>query len=121
MSAIYVLDEIVLKPGMLQRYRQKLELRYLPGARRRGLQLLHSWVHPPVELQGESNRLLLLWRLDGPEAFWRMRAQVGSDPEAAAWWAESEPYTLARSRRFMLEAEDLAALPVGDGTGPSPD
>ena len=32
MSAIYVLDEIILKPGMLQRYRQKLELRYLKAA-----------------------------------------------------------------------------------------
>lgn len=103
MSAIYILDRVTLRPGQLQTYQKGLRERYLPGARERGMELVGSWITPPVELE-EGNELVTLWSLPGVETFWKIRSGSAS-PELEAWWKESDQLTLSRERKFMTSAE----------------
>jgi hypothetical protein len=100
-ETIYVMDRIVLRPGMLEPYRRAWEERYLPGARARGMELVRAWVTPPVEVSGESNEVIQVWALSGAGAFWAMRAQAGADPSVAAWWQEIDRYALRRERCLL--------------------
>ena len=67
MSAIYILDRVQLRPGQLQAYQRALRERYLPGARKRGMELIGSWITPPVEVE-EGNELVTIWSLPSIEA-----------------------------------------------------
>jgi hypothetical protein len=104
MDAIYILDRVQLRPGQLQAYQQALRERYLPGARERGMELVGSWITPPLEID-EGNELVTLWSLPSTEAFWAMRAAASASPELAAWWEESDQLTLSRERKIMTPAE----------------
>jgi hypothetical protein len=104
-SGIFILDRITVQPGRLREYRELLEQRYLPGAVQRGMQLVGSWVSPPVELEGESSDLLLLWSLAGVEAFWAMRGQASADPTVGDWWKQSEHLLVSRERRLLAPAD----------------
>jgi hypothetical protein len=103
MSAIYILDQVKLRPGQLQAYQKALRERYLPGARERGMELIGSWVTPPVEVE-QGNELVTLWSLPSIELFWEMRSGSAA-PELEAWWKESDQLTLGRERKFMTPAE----------------
>ncbi len=103
MSAIYILDRVKLRPGQLQAYQQTLREGYLPGARKRGMELIGSWTTPPVEV-AEGNELVTLWALPSIESFWAMRAGSGA-PELATWWEESDRLVESRERKFMTPAE----------------
>ena len=107
MSEIYVLDRVTVQPGRLREYRDLLERRYLPGAGRRGMQLVGSWVTPPVEVEGESSDLILLWSLAGVADFWAMRGQASADPAVGDWWKESDDLVVSRERRFMAPADQV--------------
>lgn len=108
-DAIFVLDELVIAPGMLADFLDALEERYRPGAEARGQRLLHRWVTPPTTAAGATHTVLLVWRLDGVAGFWGMRSQ-NSTPEVAAWWADAERFFVSRTRRFAAEFEALPAL-----------
>ena len=103
MSAIYILDRVKLRPGQLKTYQRALSERYLPGARERGMELIGSWVTPPVEVE-QGNELVTLWSLPSIETFWAMRSGSAA-PELEAWWKESDQLTLSRERVFMTPAE----------------
>ena len=98
---IYVLDEMTVKPGMLRQYQEAYAREYVPGAEARGMRLVGSWTTPPLELEGESNVLLVLWSLDDVSSFWKARRAAGIDPQAQAWWREAEAYQVRRSRKFL--------------------
>jgi hypothetical protein len=100
---IYILDRVSIKPGQLSRYQQRLREQYLPGARARGLQLVGSWVTPPLEVE-QGNELLLLWSLPDVRAFWAMRAG-GGDPDAVAFWQQAAQLGEHRERRFLCRVE----------------
>jgi hypothetical protein len=103
MSAIYVLDRVKLRPGGLAPYQQALRERYVPGALERGMELIGSWVTPPVEVE-EGNELVTLWSLPSIEAFWAVRSGSATG-ELEAWWKESDQLTLSRERKFMTKVE----------------
>jgi hypothetical protein len=108
-TSIFVLDELELRPGMLEPFREALARDYLPLAEARGMKLLHTWVSPPVELASGGTRVLIVWRLAGVPGFWRMRAQ--SDPAALdAWWRSCERFAVSRTRRFAADADALGEL-----------
>ena len=52
---IYVLDEMTVKPGMLQQYQEAFAREYVPGAEARGMRLVGSWTTPPLELDGDPH------------------------------------------------------------------
>jgi len=103
MSAIYILDRVTVRPGQLQAYQKTLREGYLPGARERGMELVGSWITPPVEVE-EGNELVTPWSLPSVEAFWAVRSGSAS-PELEAWWKESDQLTLSRERKYMVPAE----------------
>lgn len=105
---IWLLDRYEVKPGRLRELQSGLESRYLPGARRRGLTLVGQWITPPLELAQQGNELLVLWSLPDREAFWRMRAGSGADPEVRAWWAEADALVVRRERQFLGAPQDAA-------------
>lgn len=106
-APIIVLDELQLKPGMLEAFLEALESRYRPGAEARGQRLLHSWVTPPSETAGVGLSVLLVWELAGVPGFWQMRSQ-NATPEVQAWWADCEAFIESRTRRFAVGADALA-------------
>jgi hypothetical protein len=108
-TPVFVLDELELRPGMLAGFRDALAREYVPGAEARGMQLLHTWVTPPVELAAGGTRVVLVWRLEGPEGFWRMRAQR-DEAAVEAWWRSCERFATSRTRRFAADADALEAL-----------
>ncbi len=103
---ITIIDDLELRPGMLEPFLEAMNADYRPGAEQRGLRLVHTWVTPPAELDGGGTRVLLVWQVDGVPGFWRMRSQSGS-PEVARWWQACERFTVSRSRRTAVEAEAL--------------
>lgn len=106
---ITIIDELELRPGMLQPFLEAMHADYRPGAEERGLTLLHTWVTPPVELEEGGTHVLLVWQVDGVPGFWRMRSRSAS-PEVAEWWKRCERFAVSRSRRFAVEAEALPRL-----------
>jgi len=103
MSAVYIVDEIELKPGCLQEYRERFQREYLPKARERGMNLLHTWLTPPVELEDGTNQLLFVWSVPDIEAWWQMRAMAMQDPDVSRWWKETEHYATYHERRFLTD------------------
>jgi hypothetical protein len=108
-GAITLLDELDLRPGMLEEFLHAFDAQYRPGAEARGLRLLHTWVTPPVELAGITTRVVLVWQIDGLEGFWAMRSQ-NSSPEVEAWWRDCERFIVSRTRRYAVEADALASF-----------
>ena len=105
MATVFVLDQIQLRPGKLGEFREKLAREYVPAASSRGLQLVDSWLTPPLELKDDGNDLVLLWSLENVGAFWKMRALQSADPEGASWWAGTDAWVASRSRKFMTRQE----------------
>jgi hypothetical protein len=105
-SSVFVLDELELRPGRLEAFRDALRRDYLPGARLRGMELLHTWVTPPVELAAGGTRVVLVWRVEGAAGFWRMRAQR-DEAAVAAWWRTCDRFAVSRTRRFAADADAI--------------
>ena len=97
----YILDRVTVQPGRLGEYRERVAREYLPLARERGMELVGSWIAPPLELHDESNDLYLLWSF--PE-FWTMKRQ-SREQGAAAWWEDSAELTVTRERLYLAAAE----------------
>ncbi len=100
-TAGFILDRITVQPGRLAEYRERLARDYLPLARERGMELVGSWIAPPLELEDESNDLVLLWSF--PE-FWAMRGQA-REQGAGAWWDANEELAVSRERIFLAPTE----------------
>ena len=60
---IQILDEILIAPERIPEVLALLDERYLPKAAARGLTLQQRWVSPPVAIDGQPNRLWLLWQV----------------------------------------------------------
>jgi len=109
MSRILILDEIVVKPGQAAVYRAAYESNYMPGARRRGMQLEQSWRHPPLQDIDElPTTFYFLWSVEGVEGWWRMRMSRNADGtderfEKHRWWLQSDLMTLERKRTFLSD------------------
>ena len=100
-DAVFILDRIRIRPGEVETYQRGLREQYVPAARERGMELVGSWLTPPVEVE-QGNELVLLWSLADAEGFWAMRRH--SD-EAASFWKDMEAATLSRERVFMASVE----------------
>jgi len=103
---IIVLDELHLKPGMLETFLAALESSYRPGAEARGQKLRHTWITPPTETAGVGLSVLLVWELAGVPGFWQMRSQ-NATPEVSAFWSDCEALIESRTRRFAVGANAL--------------
>ena len=85
---VFVIDDLVAKPGRGEELLRAYLARYAPGARERGMTLVHQLVSPAYWLPDGSNRLLFVWTVAGAAGAWRMKHAGRQDPELAAWWTE---------------------------------
>lgn len=121
-APVFILDEIVVKPGMAPAYRDAYEQRYVPTAQQRGMQRVGSWRNPPLQDFDElPTTFYFLWSVTDVQGWWRMRMSRNADGsdqrfEKHRWWQESDRMTLSRKRTVLssLETSPLAA------TGPAP-
>ena len=106
---IWLIDEIELLPDVADDFFSAFDARYLPGARERGMELVHRWITPPEPPPGVGPTVILVWQLAGVPGFWRMRSQNGA-PEIGDWWREAERYCVRRTRRFAVAADARAGF-----------
>ena len=104
LAKIYILDEIEPRPGLLDAYRREYLADYAPAARERGMTLESVRMSPPVRLPDGGNRLHFLWSVPDLTGWWRMRFAGEADKQR--WWARSSELAVARSRRFLTDADD---------------
>jgi len=110
-SALYVVDDVTVKPGAGKAFLDAYMARYVPGAQARGLKLVYRLVSPPVWLQDQSNRLLFVWMAADAAGVWTSKFAGRADPLLAAWWErEAAPYIESRSRSIFSEPADIGAL-----------
>ena len=65
------------------------------------MELVGSWIAPPLELHDESNDLYLLWSFP---VFWTMKRQ-SREQGAAAGGRTAAELTVTRERLFLAAAE----------------
>lgn len=106
---IYILDEIVVKPGLAQTYRDRYLSEYAPGARQRGMRLEAVRLTPPLELPEQSNTIHFLWSVANAGEWWNMRLGGRDRPfdpsgrEKAGWWQEAQDMTVSRRRNVLVD------------------
>ena len=111
---VFILDEIMVKPGQADAYRRAHAARYAPGAERRGMRLVGKWQTPPGQGFAElPTTLFFLWAVDGVAGWWGQRLSRlpdGADErdEKLAWWQESDTMTLSRSRRMLSDQPEMS-------------
>ncbi|MCD7049480.1 hypothetical protein [Prescottella equi] len=109
-AIVYIVDEMVVRPGRGREFLSAYLERYAPGAEARGLTLDRALVSPPVWLDDQSNTVTVTWTVPGVEAWWQQRWAAGRDPGVAQWWAEADDWLLSRNRSTSCPVEDLAAV-----------
>ena len=110
-ETIYILHEVRPKPGQAQRFLAAYLERYAPGARARGMTLVHTLVSPPLWLEDESNTLQFLWSVTGAAGVWGSYFASRSDESVERWWwQEAAPLLESRVRRVLAAADDVAGL-----------
>ncbi len=108
---VFVIDELTAKPGRGEALLRAYLERYAPGARARGMSLVHQLVAPAYWLPDASNRLLFVWSVAGAAGAWGMKHAGRQDPAVTAWWQVEAPELVeSRTRSICAEAPDLARL-----------
>lgn len=112
METIFILDEIVVKPGLAVEYREAYQQNYAPGAQQRGMKMEGSWRNPPgQDLHEIPTTLYFLWSVVDVSAWWQMRMSRNADGsdqrfEKHQWWQESDRMTLSRKRTFLTSLNE---------------
>jgi hypothetical protein len=109
-ETIYILDEVTTKPGQGEAFLAAYMEKYAPGARARGMTLVHRWVSPPLWLKEQSNTVYVIWSVHGANGWWGMSFLGRGDPAVAAWWADAEEMIVCRKRRFLSDVGDMDSL-----------
>jgi hypothetical protein len=107
---IFILDQLVSRPGEGQKLHDLYLAEYAPGARKRGMVLERTLVSPPLWLDDGANRLLFLWRLPDATAFWRKNELGRRDPVVRGCWARIDAVAADRRRDTLADPADFAML-----------
>ena len=108
---VFVIDDLTAVPGRGEDLQRAYLERYAPGARQRGMTLLHQLVSPPCWLPDGSNRLLFVWTVAGAAGIWAMKHAGRQDPRLEAWWTgQAAPLVAARTRAICADPSDLVRL-----------
>ena len=107
---VYVMDELVARPGEGRRVLGDYLDRYAPGAKARGMTLEHVLVSPPVWMDDQSNTITIVWSVTGAEGWWGMRLAATMDPEVTAFWSSAEARLVSRKRSFAAAPEHVGPL-----------
>ncbi|MGE8318595.1 MAG: hypothetical protein ACN6O3_07575 [Comamonas sp.] len=106
---IQILDEILIAPERIPDVLALLDERYLPKAAARGLTLQQRWVSPPVAIDGQPNRLWLLWQVPDVWGYYGMR--LGAGAEVVEFWSTVDSWCERRARHVLGQADQPLAIP----------
>jgi hypothetical protein len=110
-ETVYLVDQVVVKPGQGEAFLNAYRERYVPGAQARGMRLEKTWVSPPMWLDDQSNTLLFIWSLQGAQGFWAMSFQGRQDPSLQQWWHEEAASMIESRQRYLAsDVVDLTTL-----------
>lgn len=107
---IHVLDGLVVRPGALADVRRRLDDEYAPLLAGIGMRRVHTWIAPAVELVDRPTELLVLWEVEGVDAYWAAKRAAAADPAVARFWAVLDPLLTGRTRRIMCDPADPTLL-----------
>ena len=111
-SPIYVIDDVVTRPGVGERFFEAYQRVYVPLATANGMSLIHRLVEPAHWLTHESNRLLFMWTVPGIGQLWAAKRAARTDPAVVAWWDGAADMIVERRRGTFCDA---AKKRVSDG------
>jgi hypothetical protein len=110
-TPIWVIDEVVTKPGQGQAFLDAYMRDYAPRAAARGMTLAHRMVEPAMWLDDASNRILFVWTLPDAGAAWGAKHAARGDGDVLRWWNEqAPPLIVSRKRATLADAAMLEAL-----------
>ena len=110
-APIWILDEVMTKPGQGPAFLAAYMERYAPNAQARGMTLAHRMVEPAMWRDDAPNRVLFIWTLPSAGAVWGSKQAARLDPDVAKWWNEEAPVFIeSRKRSTLADADILAEL-----------
>ena len=98
---IFVVDQVVLKPGAARDFVDAYLDEYAPAATRRGLTLDRIVV---------SNTVIATWSVLGTRDWWQTMVASRHDPAPAQWWTDKAPMIVERSRSMAADVGDVEGL-----------
>ena len=107
---IFVVDQVVLKPGEARDFVTAYLDEYAPAAKRRGLTLDRIVVTPPVWLDDASNTVTATWTIQGTQSWWQTMVAARHDPAPAQWWSDMASVIVKRSRSMAANVRDVEGL-----------
>jgi hypothetical protein len=107
---IYIVDEVVTKPGQARGFIDRYLAEYAPGAEQRGMTLDRVLVSPPIWFTDQENTVTISWTVPGAGAWWGMTARGRHDASIREFWTAIEELVQSRSRRMMAAAADVDGL-----------
>ena len=108
-GAIFLIEEIQVKPGCTAEYLALFKSIYLPIAIERGMKLTGCWRSADGAVPTEE--VVFVWEIEGEG--WRkwdqMRAAAGADPRVDDWLAKAQQLRVGGRRRLLEPVSDLFA------------
>ncbi|WP_380879269.1 hypothetical protein ACFB49_21320 [Sphingomonas sp. DBB INV C78] len=110
-TPIWIVDDIVVRPGQGPAFLAACRAHYAPGAEARGMRLAHARVEPAMWLDEEPNRLLLIWAVADVAGVWGAKHVARMSPDVDQFWQDiAAPLIVSRTRSLMAEADQLETL-----------
>jgi hypothetical protein len=106
-AAVYVIDQVVTRPGRAREFVDRYLAEYAPGARDRGMTLDRILVSPPIWFAEESNTVTVCWALAGAHAWWEMTWKGRPDTSIGQWWEQIADLIESRTRSTASAAGDV--------------
>lgn len=111
---IWIVDDVLVKPGQGQAFVDAYMKKYVPGATQRGMTLAFRMVGPAEWLKdGEPNpnRVMFVWTVPSALGVWGFKFAGRNDPAVLSWWRDQVPKMIqSRTRSILADVDDLAGL-----------
>lgn len=107
---MYVIDQVVTRPGKAREFVDRYLAEYALGARDRGMTLDKILVSPPIWFTDEPNTVIACWELAGAQAWWEMTWKGRPDKSIGAWWSDVAHLIESRTRTTASAADDVDTL-----------
>jgi hypothetical protein len=107
---IYLVDELVSKPGEGEKLLEAYERLYAAPAKARGQTLAHTLIEPCMWLDDGPNRLMFMWSLPTAQAAWQQKFPNRNDLHIRDVWKEIDAIAASRKRALLGDVDQLAEL-----------
>jgi len=95
---VWVVDDIVVKPGCQKEVLDLFTSEYAPYAKARKLELVDQFLLPPIERPQDSSRILFIWRYVSLDDLWQARYGEENDDRLSAFWGKLDECIVSRTR-----------------------